>query len=175
MSVEQTRRLKREIARCIRFLSALRHDPRQKWGDVSFYIQATLLHIEEYQAELRERNGMPKQENKRAEWQGFADVKLTSEEKETYKGWDIHDEDLWIIVVDSISSGHKLSVTYNKQNDQFVASFTGQAGTGKNEGFTLSAYAKNWYDAIRVLAFKHSVLLEGVWAAAANRQSDDIG
>jgi len=118
---------------------------------------------------------MAKRESKEVTWQGFVDVKLTAEEKETYGQWDVQDEDLWVLVVDAIGSGHKLSVTYNRQNDQFVASYTGQTGTKGNEGFTLSAYAKDWYNAVRVLAYKHTILLESDWTLAKDRVSDNIG
>jgi hypothetical protein len=175
MSADDTRKVKADYLRTLHLLAALRHDTRQKWGDVAFYIQASMDHIYEYEDRLKEIAGMPKPERKQAEWQGFVDVKLTGDEKAAYGEWGMDDEDLWIIVVDAVISGHKLSVTHNKQNDQFVASFTGQEGSGKNAGFTLSAYAKDWYNSIRVLAFKHSAVLEGDWSKAAERAGDDIG
>lgn len=128
-----------------------------------------------YTERLREKLGMAKRESKEVTWQGFVDVKLTAVEKDVYGQWDVQDDDLWVLVVDAIGSGHKLSITYNRQNDQFVASFTGQTGTKGNEGFTLSAYAKDWYNAIRVLAYKHAILLESDWTRAAVRVSDNIG
>lgn len=128
-----------------------------------------------YSEAMREKLGMKKREKTDSMWRGFVDVKLTSEEKDAYVKWDIHDDDLWLLLVDAITAGHKLSVTFNKQNDQFVASFTGQTDTGDNEGYTLSAYAKTWYDAVRVLCFKHAVLLEGSWDRAAERTTDNIG
>lgn len=134
-----------------------------------------ITYIHWYSEAMREKFGMAKRERDNATWKGFVDVKLTSEEKDSYVSWDIHDDDLWLLLVDAISAGHKLSITFNRQNDQFVASFTGQTDTGKNEGYTLSAYAKTWYDSVRVLTFKHSVLLEGEWSRAAERVTDNIG
>lgn len=142
---------------------------------LALYVYERISYIEWYSRAMREKLGMPAKKRDDSMWRGFVDVKLTSEEKDAYVAWDIHDDDLWLLLVDAITAGHKLSVTFNKQNDQFVASFTGQTDTGKNEGYTLSAYAKTWYDAVRVLCFKHNVLLEGNWSAASERTTDNIG
>jgi hypothetical protein len=123
----------------------------------------------------RERRGMAKANNTQSTWRGFVECKLTEVEKETYGQWDVHDDDLFVLLSDAVASGHKLSITFNKQNDQFVASFTGNEGTGKHEGYTLSAYASDWYNALRVLLFKHSVLLDARWETAAERPTESIG
>lgn len=156
----------------------LKRERCEKWVSnhaLALFVSDKLTEAWWYSEELRERFGMAKRESKDVAWQGFVDVKLTSEEKENYMAWDVHDEDLWVLLVDAIGCGHKLSVTYNKQNDQFVASFTGQTGTEGNEGYTLSAYGKVWYDAVRVLCYKHAVLLDCDWLRAKERVSDNIG
>lgn len=108
-------------------------------------------------------------------WKGFVDVALTSKEKEDFAAWDVHDEDLWILYQEAIVSGHKFTMSFNKQNETFVAAFTGNEGTADNAGYTLSAFGRSWYDAIRVLLFKHAVLLDGDWSVAKDRTTDTIG
>lgn len=124
---------------------------------------------------LRERTGMPTKKNDRGEWHGFVECKLTDAEKELFGQWDIHDGDLFVLLSAATCTGLKLSLTFNKQNEHFVASFTGGAESGKNEGWTLSAFAPDWYNAVRALLFKHEVLLADGWDAAKDRPSEGIG
>lgn len=175
MSVQSLSKALADFRQDARRLTALRTDKTLSRGAVCWWVMAIAEHLHQDNLVLREIAGMPKTETKQSEWRGFVDVKLTQDEKEKFAAWDVQDGDLWVFMADSIASGHKLSLTYNKQNDQYVASFTGQQEKGSNAGLTLSAYAKDWYDAIRVLVFKHAVLLEADWSRAKDRPGDDIG
>lgn len=118
---------------------------------------------------------MPTKKRDDTGWVGFVDVTLSSREKEAFQAWDVEGEDLWTLLVDTLVSGHKLSVSYNRANDTFGAAFTGNGEDTANKGYTLSAYGADWYTAVRVLLFKHVVLLEGVWANAKGREGERIG
>ena len=124
---------------------------------------------------LRERMGMATKKNERVEWRGFIECKLTEAEKELFAQWDVHDHDLFLLLSEAVCAGLKLSVTFNKQNDHFVASLTGGAEAGKAEGWTLSAFAPNWYEAVRAVLFKHNVLLVGDWSLSHERPTEGIG
>jgi hypothetical protein len=125
--------------------------------------------------ELRERLGVAKRDERQSNWRGFVDVKMTDEEKQLFAQWDVHDNDLFLLMSEAVAAGHKLSISFNKQNDTFVCSFTGNDGTGKHEGYTLTAYAGDWYIAVRALVFKHAVLLNSDWTVAADRPSERLG
>lgn len=124
---------------------------------------------------LRERLGMANKSQTQNTWKGFIECKMTDLEKQNFAEWDVHDNDLFLLLSEAVSAGHKLSMTFNKQNDQFVCSFTGNDGTGKHEGFTLSGYAGDWYISLRVLLYKHCVLLESDWTLAKDRPTEGIG
>lgn len=125
--------------------------------------------------QLREKNGMPKGSDRQSTWKGFVDVKMSEQEKELFSAWEVHDDDLFVLLADAVAHGHKMSLTFNKQNDTFVASFTGNEGTKDHEGYTLSAYAGDWYLAVRALLFKHTVLLDLNWKNASDRPSERLG
>jgi hypothetical protein len=124
---------------------------------------------------LREELGMPNRQNNNTAWKGYVDVRMTDSEKETMTAWDVHDDDLWLVWQDAIISGHKASLTYNKENQAFVAALTGMEGHPTNAGYTLTAYAPDWYIAVRALLFKHVILLETDWRRAGERVSDSVG
>lgn len=156
-------------------LTELRKQGKLSIADWVWFVNATIHHLQTDSERLRELLGMPAKGREQSSWVGFVDIKLTNEEKEQFSAWDVNDEDLWIIFEDVIRTGHKVAVTYNKQNDNFVASFTGLEANKTNAGYTLSAFAPNWYAAVRVLVFKHSMILEGDFGNAKGRKSDEIG
>lgn len=156
-------------------MSDLRTHPPSRRDDLLWNVKVSLSWLETYTRELREEMGMANKKVTENGWIGFVDVTLTSDEKELFGAWDIHDEDLWLLLVDAMVGGHKVSLSYNKQNETFGASFTGVSPDGENKGYTLSAFAADWYTAVRVLMFKHSVILHGVWENARQREGERIG
>lgn len=145
--------------------------PKGKLGE----LQDTLMWAGFLETELRERLTMAKANNNQSTWKGFVECKLTEQEKENFAEWDVHDNDLFLLLSEAVIAGHKQSLTWNKQNETFVFSLTGNDGSGKHEGYTLSAFAGDWYIALRVLLYKHCVLLEGDWTKAKDRPTENIG
>lgn len=131
-------------------------------GGYSSAAETVRLFLESYLA-IREYLGMPKKTEKRAEWVGFVDVKLTSEQDEAFDSWDLEDEDVLLLLGSTVAEGYKFTLAYNGSNDNFSASLTGGLPTGENAGYTLSAFAETWYEAIKYLMFKHSVVCDGDW------------
>jgi len=101
------------------------------------------------------------------QWIGHKDFPLDQEAKDAYEHWDIHDDDVYQLAAGTVQSGYKLSVNYNSSNDTFQASLTGDGGEGKNFTYTMSAFAPDWYNAVRLVLFKHHVLLDCDWGKIA--------
>ena len=71
-----------------------------------------------------------------------------------------------------MSDGHRMSVTYNGQNDTFTVSLTGRGDDCPNDGMTVVSFAGTWYEALQVSMYKHHILAEGDWSKSkvvANR------
>lgn len=112
---------------------------------------------------------------KEFEWKGFINVDLTSDQKEAYRAWDIQDSDVWDGIATYAQSGVKVQLSYNKQNDKFNCTGTGQPDAGDNSGYAVSAFGRTPYDAARVWLFKVSSVLPDVWTDYAGADGDDIG
>lgn len=108
-------------------------------------------------------------------WNGFVNVELTAEDKAYFRVWDVEVDDAFDLLLGRVVGNYRLSISYNKKNDNFIASLTANEGTGENEGYTLSAFGKDMPTAIRVLAFKDSYMLNGDWTTAKTAAKDDIG
>lgn len=106
-----------------------------------------------------------KGKKKQVQWRGFKDVRLTDAQRDAYEHWDIHDSDVYLLAASAVSSGFKFTCSYNNSNDTYTATLTGQDGApAAAQGYSLSAFAPGWYDAVRTLMFKHDAVLEGDWS-----------
>ena len=109
------------------------------------------------------------------EWKGFINVTLTSEQKEAFAAWDIQDADVWEGLATYAQTGYKVQLSFNRQNDKFNCTFTGQPACGDNSGYAVSAFANSPYQAVRVGLFKVSSVLPEVWSEYDTSEADEIG
>jgi len=124
---------------------------------------------------LRECVGVAKKTFDNADWKGFVNVNLSPEQKEAYAAWDIADADVWDGLATYGEKGYKFTLTFNKGNSNWVATYVGTAEAGKNSGWAVTGFAKDPYNAARVLLFKVSSVLPDVWKDYKGTELDDIG
>lgn len=111
-------------------------------------------------------------------WKAFVSLEMSAAMKESYRAWVIEDDVIWTWLEARLVDGYKLSLSFDKGNDSFVAALTCRAPNTGNSGLTLSGRAGDWFKALRVLSWKDAVYLENVWDSApqnAPRSPDDIG
>lgn len=105
----------------------------------------------------------PKPKSEYPEFKGYVNYVLSEGDKTAYSGWDVDDHDLWLLIAGHQQCGYKLSVSFNPKNDTFNATYICNDLASPNAGYCLSAFAPDWYNAVKVLAFKHDIVLDGVW------------
>lgn len=102
-------------------------------------------------------------EKKQAEFKGFVNYVLSAEDKEMFSKWDVDDHDLFLLAAGGCQQGYKMGVSFNPKNDTFTATFMCTDSDSPNAGYILSAFAPDWYNAVKSLLFKHDVVLYGIW------------
>lgn len=109
---------------------------------------------------------MAKQPQKKSvQWRGFKDVRLSDAQRDAYEHWDAQDGDVYLLLASAVASGFKFTMSYNGSNDTYTATLTGQdAAPAAAQGYSLSAFAPDFYNACRTLVFKHDLILEGDWS-----------
>lgn len=127
--------------------------------------------------QARELVGMARDKNGSSglAWKGFKDFKLNPEQLEAFAHFEAHDDDLMDLVQSSLGADYKLTFTYNGQSDTYNAAMTCNADKDVNQGYTMSAFAPSMYTALRLLMFKHWVLLEGNWGNIPAPQKGGMG
>lgn len=111
----------------------------------------------------------------KTEFKGFINVNLTQPEKNAYAEWDIQDSDVWDGLATYGEKGYRFSLNWNKGNSHWIASYTGGEDAGKNQGYAVSGFAPDPYNAARVLLFKVSCVLPDVWKEYKPSPTDSIG
>jgi hypothetical protein len=109
------------------------------------------------------------------DWKGFKDFRLTAEQLEGFGLFDTDDDDLMDLIQVSLAEGYKVTLTYNGQSDTYNCAMTCNAEKHKNQGYTMSAFAPTAYMAMKLLMYKHAVLLEGDWDKIPAPQKGGLG
>lgn len=161
----------------IRQLLVLQQQQRRgKWdwdGDYQYLLASDELDlIEKVELGITELAGylpgdeMAKQTQKKSvQWRGFKDVRLSDAQRDAYEHWDAEDGDVYLLLASAVASGFKFTMSYNGSNDTYTATLTGQeAAPAAAQGYSLSAFAPDFYNACRTLAYKHDLILEGDWS-----------
>lgn len=106
-------------------------------------------------------------------WVGYVDHKLTQGEKAQLEKWDCVDAAVFDLLADVVGEGYRFNFQFDTKKTVFVVSFTGVDSLPEHRGYTLTAYGKHWYDAIRALLFKHCVLFSEGWPVSGQSSDDD--
>lgn len=101
---------------------------------------------------------------------GFGDYQfvrhtMSRDEMDSFHAWDVVDADIWLETERLIDSDYKLSINRDDYNRCVTASLTCRNASSENVGLILTARAAAPYDALRMLIFKHAVVLGGDWTA----------
>jgi len=175
MDIKEVRRLKKDILSWKGTIGRNIEAFSYNRGLVQASVNRSFEYYHRLCNDLRGELGVAKKAFENSTWKGFINVNLTAEQKEAYATWDIADADVWDGLATYGEQGYKFSLTYNKSNSSWVAAYTGQDGSGKNEGYAVTGFAKDPYNAARVLLFKVSSLLPDVWKDYKPLPSDEIG
>lgn len=177
MYANETRRLKREALRFFDLLLSVETVPEfvkdRRWQcSCSLTWFYTIIDLN---WRLLEMPGKPPRKvDPAGNWKGFIECRLTADQLDGLMTWEFVDEDVWQLLISEVMGGYKFTIAYNPQNNSFVASLTGGIATA-NSGYTLSAFAPDYSMAVRALAYKHMVILEGDWGRSKSLPSQGIG
>lgn len=120
---------------------------------------------------LRRKYGMPAKKFDNTTFKGFVNYKPTEEDYERFQAWDIHDGDLFLLLSEIVSSGYKQGTSYNADNQTFNATLICGDKDSPNYNYGMSAFAPSWYDALRLLIYKHTVIFAYEWDVQASNKN----
>lgn len=105
----------------------------------------------------------------RPSWEtDFVNVSLSKPQKEQLQKWDIKGEVTFDTITRLVADGYKLSISADKSHDCVGAYFTEPNNVSGARRRCLSARGPDFFGALRSLAFKHCIVLEGDWGEVDN-------
>lgn len=98
------------------------------------------------------------------EWGGFLNMKLDDADKERFDGWLVENASrVGSALEDALNEGIKFSLSYDAENECYIATFTGKLIPAHDTRYAASARAGTVNEGIALIVYKHFVLAEGNW------------
>jgi len=98
------------------------------------------------------------------EWGGFINCNLSPDQKTDFGEWVVsEDVGVWSLLEDAVTQGLKYGLTWDEQNQCYIATLTGNGCLTINKRFCLTSRAGTYGEATALLMFKHVVLAQGDW------------
>jgi hypothetical protein len=95
----------------------------------------------------------------------FIRFELTADDKKDLLKWcDKERENFDLLCTEVVQTGHKMSMSFNDQNDSFICSVTGKPEECDNASRCYTSHGKSWAVAQWVALYKfHVIWKKGVW------------
>jgi hypothetical protein len=116
----------------------------------------------------------PNASGKRNSWEvDFISVELGKEQKDMLRKWDVDGSLTSDAITRLVADGFKLSVWGDKAHDCCGATLTSPKGDGVARQKCLSARGPDFFGALKSVAFKHLIVLDGDWGTLENNSDPD--
>lgn len=106
-----------------------------------------------------------------AEYAGYLVCDLTAAQETGLDSFIRTPEQMVTWLGEMVDSGLKLVVTYSKDGASVRAELHDMDATSDFAGWRLSSFAESTYDALVILCYKHTVILEEDWSRAATSRT----
>lgn len=83
-------------------------------------------------------------------------------------------ESVWTGLQTLLESGYKVSFSYDFPRSAVIVALTCRNEESTNNGKTLTSFAGDWYDALKVAQYKHFYALDEDWTNANSGQSRPV-
>lgn len=116
-----------------------------------------------------------KNDYKKAEFKGFANVELSLEEKAEMREYIRDMDEVYLEIENAVAEGYKFTFMKSEATGGYQATMFASDGKLVNAGYILSAFAPHWLDAMSCLIYKHVVKCEKVWPTDKGKPADVWG
>jgi len=95
-------------------------------------------------------------------WGGFINIKLSELQKTEFKLWyEKTPDEASLVLSEFLNQGGKLSVTFDREHDSYIVTYTGALMGNSPDRFAVSSRSSDLSEALAIMAWKHGFLAEG--------------
>lgn len=129
----------------------------QKWYSGTIALNA-------YEVEWEINPAMAKTSRNFGDWQ-FVNINLSVQDQKSFGEWFAdHETEILPMLSEVNADGYKFSISYDFDNECFIAALSGTKNTTENGGCTITARSSEWIESIGLVLFKHVVMCHtGSW------------
>lgn len=99
-----------------------------------------------------------------APWGGFLNARMDETNKARFYTWqETTGQRVWQMLDDALAEGIKFTLSYDSDNEAYIATFTGRLCASIGSRWAATSRAGTWEEALALQIFKHWVLAEGNW------------
>ena len=96
-----------------------------------------------------------------ATWFGFCNVSLDEADKAEFENWVVeHRNEVPTMLDDLLGEGMKYGLAYDRENQCYIATFTGSLIPNSNVRACMTTRAGTWQDVEALAVWKHFILLK---------------
>lgn len=112
----------------------------------------------------KQTNKKPNSKPDEVVWGGFINIKIDDETKGVFERFSTDPEvNIWRSVEDALATALKLGISWDSENQCFIATYVGAGVVGSNERYCLTARAGSMAEAVALLVFKDVIMCEQDW------------
>jgi len=107
-----------------------------------------------------------------AVWGGFINIRLDDEQKAAFHEWFSDNADTVTRMVDDVAiEGMKVGFSYDRENQCYIATFTGALVGGSNERYVVTSRAGTLVECLGLAVWKHFYIANGDYGNFKPRSS----
>lgn len=103
----------------------------------------------------------------------WVNVSLDADQRSAIKEWELDSDSLETTVMELLAEGYRLSLSYEKDSDSISAFLFDRRTDSKTNNWALTARAPSIFFALKVMVFKHIVVLQRDWAKYKTERPDE--
>lgn len=88
----------------------------------------------------------------------WANVYLNKAQKAASQLWAENGDAVTSAMETCLSSGYKVSFSFNEKTDSFICTIIGHSSNDDNQGWGMSSHSGSWFGALSAGLYKHHVL-----------------
>jgi len=113
---------------------------------------------------VKKQEQVEKSNNPRPEWKGFLDCRLDTSQLGELDDWKPKPVDVWSMVEQSIQSGYRFTLSYNKQTHVATCTIIDDNPEHKTAGYAIASGDTDGASALKMAVFKQHLLLQSDWS-----------
>lgn len=130
-----------------------------------YWLLAILNHMLEVNMARGKKQPEARGRSDNKNWTTFVEISLAGYTEQELDDAYRSPEELYDKLAVMLEAGYRVAVSYNAQNDAFIASVSCRDDSSVNAGCTFTALAGDWVSALRMAVFKHFDVAKEEWGA----------